>query len=166
MEHAAIRQRFDDFLRSRSLKLTSQRDRIFERAFETHDHFTAETLYGWMQEDPGAKVSRATVYRTLNLLEEGGFVHSMNNGRGDIVYEHVLGHEHHDHIVCLECGKIDEFQNVEIEALQIQVAREMGYELQHHILRLEGTCSDCQARLSTSKDTSAESPTGAGSQAS
>lgn len=157
MEHAAIRQRFDEFLRSRSLKLTSQRDRIFERAFGTHEHFTAETLFLWMQEDPGSRVSRATIYRTLNLLEEGGFVHSMNNGRGDIVYEHVLGHDHHDHIVCLSCGRIDEFQNVEIEALQVEVAREMGYELRHHILRLEGTCSDCRQKIREGAATEAES---------
>lgn len=144
MEQAAIRQRFDDFLRTRSLKLTSQRERIFERAFGTHEHFTAETLYTWMQADAGSRVSRATVYRTLNLLEEGGFVMSMNNGRGEIVFEHILGHEHHDHLICTECGRIDEFQNTEIEALQIEVAREKGYELVRHTLRLEGLCSQCR----------------------
>ncbi|MCB9915447.1 MAG: transcriptional repressor [Planctomycetes bacterium] len=146
MEQDAIRKRFEEFLRGRSLKLTSQRERIFERAFDTLEHFTAETLYTWMREVPGARVSRATVYRTLNLLEEGGFVTSMNNGLGDIVYEHVLGHEHHDHLVCLECGRIDEFQNTEIEALQLEVARRMGYELESHILRLEGRCAACQAK--------------------
>ena len=145
MEHAKIRKRFDDYLRTCKLKLTAQRERIFERAFETHEHFTAETLYLWMPEEEGAKVSRATVYRTLNLLEEGGFVVSMNNGLGEIVYEHILGHDHHDHLVCVECGRIDEFQNIEIEALQVEVAREMGYELTNHTLRLEGRCAKCRA---------------------
>ncbi len=151
MDQAIIRKRFDEYLRTRSLKLTSQRERIFERAFETHEHFTAETLYGWMREGPGAQVSRATVYRTLNLLEEGGFVMSMSNGRGEIVYEHVLGHEHHDHIICIECGRIDEFQNVEIEALQIDVARKLGYELSHHTLRLDGVCAACRSKAARSK---------------
>jgi Fur family ferric uptake transcriptional regulator len=146
LEQAKIRERFDDYLRSRKLKLTTQRERIFGRAFATHEHFTAETLYLWMQEEEGARVSRATVYRTLNLLEEGGFVVSMNNGRGEIVYEHIIGHDHHDHLVCVECGRIDEFQNVEIEALQVEVARKMGYELTSHTLRLEGRCASCRAK--------------------
>ncbi|HIG10921.1 MAG: Fur family transcriptional regulator [bacterium] len=144
MDQTAIRKRFGEYLHARSLKLTGQRDRIFERAFETHEHFTPEALFDWLREAEGTTVSRATVYRTLTLLEEGGFIVSMNNGLGDVVYEHILGHEHHDHIICLKCGRIDEFQNTEIEALQIEVARTWGYSLVRHTLRLEGVCGTCR----------------------
>ncbi len=146
MEHEAIRSRFDSFLRSRSLKLTSQREAIFERAFATHEHFTAETLHRWMSDEANAgdkHVSRATVYRTLSLLEEGGFIGSLDSGRGELMYEHLLGHEHHDHLVCLKCGKIEEFCNETIEELQKRVAQERGFRLERHSLRLEGTCKTC-----------------------
>lgn len=144
MNQDSIRQRFDSFLRSRALKLTRQRERIFERAFETHEHFTADRLYQWMRGEEGSNVSRATVYRTLSLLEEGGFIGSMDSGRGELIYEHLLGHDHHDHLICLGCGRIDEFQSMEIEKLQEEVAREKGFQLVRHSLRLEGHCKDCQ----------------------
>jgi Fur family ferric uptake transcriptional regulator len=151
VDHEAIRQRFDEFLRTRSLKLTQQREMIFERAFATHDHFTAETLHRWMNEDELGKtskhVSRATVYRTLGLLVEGGFIGSIDSGRGELLYEHLLGHEHHDHLVCLECGKIEEFHNEQIERLQDEVARMYDFTLQSHSLRLEGRCSECSVKL-------------------
>lgn len=148
MDHSAIRQRFDEYLRSRSLKLTQQREQIFEKAFETHEHFTAETLHRWMSEGEATQnVSRATIYRTLSLLEEGGFIGSLDSGRGELMYEHLLGHEHHDHLVCLRCGKIEEFQNEEIERLQEEVAVLHGFELLKHSLRLEGHCTECVAAL-------------------
>lgn len=151
MDHSAIRKRFDEYLRSRSLKLTQQRELILERAFATHEHFTAETLHRWMTEGDDGKVnknvSRATVYRTLSLLAEGGFIGSLDSGRGELMYEHLLGHEHHDHIVCLECGKIEEFRNEQIERLQDQVAEQHGFTLLSHSLRLEGHCRSCAAKL-------------------
>ena len=146
MEQELIRARFEAFLRSRSLKLTSQREAIFERAFATHDHFTAETLHRWMSDDQDARgkhVSRATVYRTLGLLEEAGFIGSLDSGRGELMYEHLLGHEHHDHLVCSSCGKIEEFRNETIESLQEEVAKQHGFVLMRHSLRLEGHCRDC-----------------------
>jgi Fur family transcriptional regulator, ferric uptake regulator len=145
VEHPAIYERFAEYLRHRSLKLTDQRRRIFDRAFSTHEHFAAETLYGWMREEEGPRVSRATVYRTLNLLEEGGFIGSMDNGRGEIIYEHLVGHEHHDHLICVTCGKIEEFSSTEIESLQTAIAEERGFELLRHTLRLEGRCATCRA---------------------
>ena len=143
MKHATIRKQFEEHLRSKNLKFTSQRDRIFELAFKTHQHFTAETLHVWLKEEDGAPVSRATVYRTLHLLEEGGFVESLDTGRGELVYEHVLGHAHHDHLVCLACGKIEEFRNEIIERLQEEAAASRGFVLTNHTLRLEGYCRAC-----------------------
>lgn len=146
MKHETIRRRFEDFLRGRGLKLTTQRARILERAFATHEHFSAETLYGWLRAEAGPKVSRATVYRTLNLLAEGGFIESLDAGGGELFYEHVLGHQHHDHLICVDCGRIEEFQEPRIEELQQEVSRKKGFELVHHSLRLMGYCPACRAR--------------------
>ena len=143
MQHAAIVARFERFLRSRTLKLTAQRRRLFERAFATHEHFSAERLYDWLREEPGPKVSRATVYRTLALLVEGGFLSALDAGQGQLVYEHVLGHAHHDHMLCLSCGKIEEFHDGRIEELQIEACRKKGFVLVSHDLRLRGYCKSC-----------------------
>lgn len=155
MNQETIVRRFELFLRSHALKLTPQRRRIFDRAFSTHDHFSAETLYDWLRAEPGVKVSRATVYRTLGLLLEGEFVSALDAGGGELVYEHVLGHAHHDHIVCLGCGKIDEFHDERIEELQLEVCRKKGYQLVSHDLRLRGYCRSCAKRRNARKASSA-----------
>ncbi len=141
-----IVQRFETFLRSHELKLTAQRRRILDRAFETHEHFSADDLYAWLKAEPGPHVSRATVYRTLALLQEGGFIEGLDAGRGELVYEHVLGHAHHDHLLCLDCGKIEEFHDERIEALQEEAAAKKGFVLVSHDLRLRGYCRACAAK--------------------
>jgi Fur family ferric uptake transcriptional regulator len=143
VKQGSIQSSFERFLRTRGLKLTSQRQRIFERAFATHEHFSAETLYRWMREEQGPRVSRATVYRTLGLLLEGGFIDSLDTGRGELMYEHTLGHRHHDHMVCLQCGRIEEFHDPRIEALQAEACASKGFELISHDHRLLGHCRAC-----------------------
>ncbi len=85
MKQATISKRFEDFLRENDLKLTPQRRRVFDRAFSTHEHFSADTLYDWLRGEDGPAVSRATVYRTLDLLERGGFVESLDAGQGGLM---------------------------------------------------------------------------------
>jgi len=143
VNQSAIQRQFERFLKTRALKLTHQRRRIFERAFATHEHFSAEKLYGWMRAEDGPAVSRATVYRTLSLLVEGEFLESLDAGQGELLYEHVLGHRHHDHLVCIDCGKIEEFSDERIESAQREAALRKGFTLHYHNLRLFGTCAAC-----------------------
>lgn len=142
-----IEQRFEEFLKGENLKMTPQRRRVFEKAFEVHEHFSVETMYEWLKAEDGPDVSRATVYRTLEVLERGGFIEAVETGRGEVVYEHILGHEHHDHMVCRVCGKIAEFQDEEIEALQRKNAEKLGFIMTGHMLRLSGVCGDCAEEL-------------------
>ena len=143
MQQQTIAKRFELFLRSRELKLTPQRRRVFDRAFTTHEHFSAERMYDWLRAEPGPKVSRATVYRTIGLLLEGQFIEALDTGRGELVYEHVVGHAHHDHMVCIECGRIEEFHDGRIEELQLEACRRKGFQLVSHDLRLKGYCKGC-----------------------
>ncbi|MEZ5977057.1 MAG: Fur family transcriptional regulator [Planctomycetota bacterium] len=143
MKKQSLENAFATYLSAQGLRFTSQRKRVFDRAFATHEHFTAERLYNWLAEARGAKVSRATVYRTLALLVEGGFLNSLDTGKGELLYEHVLGHKHHDHMVCVSCGRIDEFHSSEIERLQEAVANERGFVMVEHDLRLFGYCRAC-----------------------
>jgi len=147
MDQSAIERRFEEFLRQESLKMTPQRRRIFDKAFEVHDHFSVETMYEWLKAEAGPPVSRATVYRTLEVLERGGFIEAVETGRGEVVYEHVLGHEHHDHMVCVLCKRIEEFQDEEIEKLQRKNAERLGFVMTGHMLRLSGICGSCADEL-------------------
>jgi len=130
-------------LRESGFRWTNQRALIVRAALATHDHFTAEELLDLCRkQDP--KVSRATVYRTLSVLEEAGFVEGLETGDGGRRFEHVLGHEHHDHMVCLSCERILEFRDDELERRQELAAKRVGFSIQRHSLRLYGTCKQCQ----------------------
>ena len=124
-------------LRKSGFRWTSQRSLIVRTALSTHKHFTAEQLLDMCRRhDP--KVSRATVYRTLAVLEEEGFVEGLDTGDGGRRFEHVLGHAHHDHMVCTACGKIIEFVDSELERRQEEAARQRGFKIQSHSLKLFG----------------------------
>lgn len=130
-------------LRESGFRWTNQRALIVREALATHDHFTAEELLDLCRKkDP--KVSRATVYRTLTVLEDKGFVEGLETGDGGRRFEHVLGHEHHDHMVCTECEKILEFRDDELERRQELAAKRVGFRIQRHSLRLYGICKQCQ----------------------
>ncbi len=144
MNPDAARRRFEAHLRHLGMRVTRQRLMVLELAWSTHGHFTAEQMYGWVRER-GSGASRATVYRTLSLLVEGDFLSALERGHGQVLYEHILGHQHHDHMICLDCGLIMEFHNESIERLQEEVAREHAFELSSHSLTLEGHCANCRA---------------------
>lgn len=131
------------YLRGRGLRSTDARRKIVEVVLDTDHHFTAEDLLDLIKER-GHRVSRASVYRTLSLLCEGGFVESREFQRGQMMYELMVGQHHHDHLICTGCDRIVEFENDEIEQLQEGVAEKHGFLLQSHSLRLFGSCPDCR----------------------
>jgi Fur family transcriptional regulator, ferric uptake regulator len=130
-------------LRQRGFRWTNQRSLIVRTALASHEHYTAEELLARCRvTDP--KVSRATVYRTLAVLEEAGFVEGLDTGDGGRKFEHVLNHEHHDHMVCGGCGAIFEFRDDELERRQDAAAKRIGFRIERHSLRIYGTCKSCQ----------------------
>lgn len=143
MDHEQELQIVARNFRERGCRWTAQRQLIVRTAFAAHDHFTAEELLARSRKlDPN--VSRATVYRTLTVLESAGFVEGLDAGDGGRRFEHVLGHEHHDHMVCTACGTIVEFRDDELEARQEAAARRHGFAIERHSLRLYGRCKSCQ----------------------
>ncbi|MEQ1633703.1 MAG: Fur family transcriptional regulator [Planctomycetota bacterium] len=134
-----------EHFRQQGCRWTPQRALIVRTAFAAHDHFTADELLARSQEqDP--RVSRATVYRTLAVLEAAGLVEGLDTGGGGRRFEHVLGHEHHDHMVCTACATIVEFHDPLIEARQEAAAKQHGFTIERHSLRLYGTCKKCRAQ--------------------
>ena len=91
----------------------------------------------------GLNVSRATVYRTLDILIKYNFIRKMDIEDGRIRYETKINHPHHDHMICIECGQITEFLNDEIERLQDKVCDNYSFKLIRHIHQLFGKCSEC-----------------------
>jgi Fur family transcriptional regulator, ferric uptake regulator len=140
-----MEQTLDDvhrYLREKGLRNTAARRTILDAVFGEGGHFTAEDLLDRLK-GHGEKVSRASVYRTLGLLVDGGFVETREFQRAQMMYEPVLGRHHHDHLICTVCGTIVEFENEAIERLQDGVAREHGFTLDRHSLRLYGRCARC-----------------------
>lgn len=133
----------EEYMREHGLRWTSQRKIIAQVAFATHEHFGAEDLLE-MCRKVDKRVSRATVYRTLGMLEDAGFVEGFDTGDGGRKFEHVLGHAHHDHMVCTACGKIIEFFDAELERRQESAAKERGFVIESHSLQLFGRCSACR----------------------
>lgn len=132
---------FNTFLKSNNLKLTRERQVIFDEIFSRHDHFDADQLIRDLQAKEHS-VSRATVYRTLDLLLGSNLIQEVDFGHGRRLFEHTYGHDHHDHMICVECGKIVEFVNEEIERLQQSEAEKQGFELVNHRMELKVVCQD------------------------
>ena len=129
-------------LREKGVRLTAQRQLIVRRAV-THLHFVAEELLKDVQAiDPS--VARGTVYRTLALLHQAGIVEKHDFHYGAPNYEVTFGKAHHDHLMCVRCGEIIEFQEPQIEGLQQEVVRRYGYQLLSHTHKLYGLCRSCQ----------------------
>jgi Fur family ferric uptake transcriptional regulator len=116
---------FRRYLRERSLPVTTQREQVAERNLH---------------------VGKATIYRTLDLLAQSGMVHERDFGEGFRRYERAPGHPHHEHLICLRCGKVVEFANEKLEKMKELIAAEYGFQHRHHRLEIYGVCRECQQR--------------------
>jgi len=140
----------DAYLASQDLKQTKQRKLIVEKFLLLDSHVDAEKLHEVIRGE-GHNVGLATVYRTLNLLKSAGLAEQQSFADGRAVFEVLVPHKHHDHLVCLVCGKVVEFINEKIEQLQLDVAKKHGFTLEDHRLDLYGHCRNCRNGASKSK---------------
>jgi Fur family ferric uptake transcriptional regulator len=130
-------------IQKKGLKRTSQRELILDVFLRTEEHLSNEDLYQLVKkEDP--TVGQTTVYRTLKILTDAGLAREVRFGDGRTHYEHNYKHQHHDHMICSECGKIIEFFSAELEAIQDQMAAKHDFEIRQHLLRMIGICSECR----------------------
>ncbi len=131
-----------NFLAHKRLRLTRPRRAIIQIVFSTAKHFTAEELLKWARQRDKS-VSRATVYRTLPLLTESGLVREMDFGKDYKYYDpNYAEHPQHNHIICLDCGKIVEFDSRGIERLENQISRRLGFAAKTHRLQITATCEE------------------------
>jgi Fur family ferric uptake transcriptional regulator len=141
---------FLNHIQKQGLKRTAQRDLILDVFLQTEGHLSGEDLYHLVREkDP--TVGQTTVYRTLRLLTDAGLAREVRFGDGRAHYEHNYKHQHHDHMICSECGKIIEFYSPELEAIQDAMAARYKFQLTEHLLRMIGICADCRRQKRENK---------------
>ena len=129
------KEKFIEALKQEKLKFTNQRFAIFEDVLYGKKHRECEQILQSLSKKD-VNVSRATVYRTLDILVKYELIRKMDIGDGRIRYEGKIDDPHHDHMICVETGKIIEFVSDEIEMIQDKIAEEHGYEIIKHIHQL------------------------------
>jgi Fur family ferric uptake transcriptional regulator len=138
-------QRFVGYLRRNGMKVTRERLDIVREVFATDVHFEAEDLLIRLRQQ-GRRVSKATIYRTLPLLLESGLLRqSFLAGEKQTYYEHTLGPKHHEHLICLYCGKVLEFTSAGLEKALSDVCMSHSFTAQKRRIEIFGVCSECAA---------------------
>jgi len=143
---SAIRERIYAYIADKGLRKTTQRDAIIEAAFSTTEHYTAEELL-LMARKVDPSVSRATIYRTLPLLVECGVLKEMDFGKDYKYYDpNYNEHPHHNHLICVDCHKIVEFEDQHIELLEDCISKRLGFSPSMKSLRIEASCDELKKR--------------------
>ena len=138
--HAAVR--FAEYLAKHHLKMTRERRGILEKVLTLRGHFEVDQLLALLNQS-GLGVSRATLYRTLPRLVDAGLVHKVEMAHGHARYEAIFGRHHHDHMVCLACGEIVEFESREVERIQEEVCHRKKFKMTGHTHQIRGYCEAC-----------------------
>ncbi len=135
-------EKIESFLKQKQIKLTDERKLIIDEMLASQRHFEPEELWEHLRQK-GKRVSRATVYRTLELLIEGGLVKKVCLGEHCFRYEHILGRKNHSHMVCLKCGTLIEFFDEAIDQRQKLLSQEQGFEVLSRCFQIFGYCKNC-----------------------
>ncbi len=131
-------------IRKMELKVTEQRIKILHYLYKMPKHITAQELYECIHPvDPS--IGFATIYRFLKRLVENKIISETRVNNMPARYELIEG-GHHDHMVCLHCGRISEFYNSQIEKLQKDIAQKLGFILTDHLMELQGYCFQCRSK--------------------
>ena len=132
-------------LKKEGLRYSIQRQSVWDELCATDDHRDAEEIYMDIRQS-GSDVSRATVYRTIDVLVKNKLIRKLDLGDGRARYEHKIDTAHHDHLICVQCGKIEEFMDDLIESRQDAIIKKHGYKLIRHIHQLFIICDECSTK--------------------
>ncbi len=137
------KEKLKAFLKKKGFKSTRQRDIIVTEFLKTEEHVTAEDLYNRINRKH-KEIGFTTVYRTLKLLAESGLAAEQIFADNLTRYEPLSEEEHHDHLICMHCGAITEFENPKMERLQKTIADEFGFHIVNHKMEFYGYCRRCR----------------------
>lgn len=130
-------------LQKEGLRYTQQRQEIWNELRSSHEHRDAEEIFFSLRKH-GLNISRATVYRTIDVLVKNKLIDKLDIGDGRARFEYNEKYLHHDHLVCTRCGKIVEFYDNDIEKLQNKIAKQHNFKLLDNSHQLFGICMECQ----------------------
>ncbi|MFO7839618.1 MAG: transcriptional repressor [Desulfosalsimonadaceae bacterium] len=140
--HTYEKKQFEKLFQEENIDRFEERFPVLESFLRTEQHLTASELAAQLQEE-GADAGADFVEETLELMCRFGFAQKIRMENGQVRYEHRHLGQHHDHMICTKCGRIIEFHNEQLEALQTQVVGGYGFHMLQHQLNIYGICSDC-----------------------
>lgn len=135
-------QALNQYLREKGIRQSEQRNKVLDVFLNTERHLTVNELYELVRKKY-PKIGYATVYRAMKVITEAGIAEEIEFGDGAKRYEHKYGHGHHDHLICVECGRFVEAMNPQIERLQEKLANDHSFTLLRHKMHLFGICKKC-----------------------
>lgn len=143
---AAVLTKLESFIRTKGLRRTPQRDAIVRLAFANDEHFTSEELFDRVRKN-NVNASRATVYRTISLLAEAGLLHEIDLGGDQTTYDpNFIDRPSHNHLVCVDCGKVVEFEDSHLELLNDCMTRRLGFRPKRQSIKIEACCEQLRAK--------------------
>jgi len=143
MSKNEAKEAFLAYIRGKGLRNTRQREDILEAFLSSGGHITVDDLYNKLKKNYPS-IGYATVHRNMNLVLESGLAGEIKVGRGKTRYEQIYGHEHHDHLICVKCGRFMEVHDETIEKLQDNLAEANDFKPLKHKLEIYGLCRKCR----------------------
>tara|TARA_B100001996_G_scaffold67167_1_gene48838 strand:- start:300 stop:722 length:423 start_codon:yes stop_codon:yes gene_type:complete len=139
----ATKNSLTNALKKEGLRHTNQRQAVWDEIKSSDDHRDAEEIYSALRKNE-LNVSRATVYRTIDVLHKNNLIRKIELGDSPAKYENKVNSDHHDHIICVQCGRIEEYVDEIIERRQDKIVEDLGFKMIRHIHQLFVVCTDCQ----------------------
>ena len=135
-------EKFSQYVAEKGLRHTEQREKVLSVFLKTEKHVTVQELHDLVRKEHSG-IGYATIARTVKLMCDSGLCRTVDFGDGSQRYEHKYNHEHHDHLICVNCGKFEEIYSPELEQIQHELVAQHGYTQQSHKLDIFGLCPKC-----------------------